>query len=171
MHPMRRLITITEGRTDFRSDPETENPIAKLLQTLQHGPLRPGTTPFGLRHFLALAAKGWATVDGGIRDRNSVWSITDAGAQALAAHEGVLKEDGLVVQGVNTTVDVAPGEISRQAAKFGNQTDANGLPPLVYEDDEMKGGKKSPLSNKMRREKKAPAQNQLWFKELFSKKK
>ena len=29
-------------------------------------------------------------------------------------------EDGVIVPGVNTTVDVKPGETERQAAKFGN---------------------------------------------------
>lgn len=37
---------------------------------------------------------------------------------------------GKTVKGVNTTVDVQPGEIARQAAKFGNKVDANGLPPV-----------------------------------------
>lgn len=31
-----------------------------------------------------------------------------------------VKEDGVIVPGVNTTVDVKPGETERQAAKFGN---------------------------------------------------
>lgn len=37
---------------------------------------------------------------------------------------------GKIVKGVNTTVDVQPGEITRQAGKFGNKVDANGLPPV-----------------------------------------
>lgn len=37
---------------------------------------------------------------------------------------------GKTVKCVNTTVDVQPGEIARQAAKFGNKVDANGLPPV-----------------------------------------
>lgn len=37
---------------------------------------------------------------------------------------------GKIVKGVNTTVDVQPGEIARQAAKFGNKVDGNGLPPI-----------------------------------------
>ena len=32
----------------------------------------------------------------------------------------IIKEDGVIVPGVNTTVDVKPGETERQAAKFGN---------------------------------------------------
>jgi hypothetical protein len=42
-----------------------------------------------------------------------------------------LNEDGQVVQGVNTTCDVKPGEIARQAAKFGNKLKADGTPPLI----------------------------------------
>lgn len=32
----------------------------------------------------------------------------------------IINEDGVIVPGVNTTVDVKPGETERQAAKFGN---------------------------------------------------
>jgi len=39
-------------------------------------------------------------------------------------------EDGKIVQGVNTTVDVKPGETERQAAKFGNKMTKNG-PPIL----------------------------------------
>ena len=34
----------------------------------------------------------------------------------------IINEDGVIVPGVNTTVDVKPGETERQAAKFGNGT-------------------------------------------------
>lgn len=40
-----------------------------------------------------------------------------------------LLEFGKIVKNVNTTVDVQPGEIRRQAAKFGNKLDKNGHPP------------------------------------------
>ena len=40
-----------------------------------------------------------------------------------------LQEDGRIVKGVNTTVDVAPNEIKTQAAKFGNTVDKDGVPP------------------------------------------
>jgi hypothetical protein len=36
---------------------------------------------------------------------------------------------GKVVKNVNTTCDVQPGEIARQAAKFGNIVSDQGLPP------------------------------------------
>ena len=39
-------------------------------------------------------------------------------------------EDGKIVPGVNTTVDVKPGETERQAAKFGNKLSKSG-PPLL----------------------------------------
>ena len=43
----------------------------------------------------------------------------------------VLKEDGRIVKGVNTTVDVDTNEITRQAAKFGNKVDKDGRPPTL----------------------------------------
>ena len=46
-----------------------------------------------------------------------------------------LLEFGKIVKNVNTTIDVQPGEIQRQAAKFGNNLDANGNPPT------FKGGR------------------------------
>jgi hypothetical protein len=42
-----------------------------------------------------------------------------------------LFEDGRIVKGVNTTVDVGPNEIKRQAAKFGNTVDKDGRPPTL----------------------------------------
>jgi Cu-Zn family superoxide dismutase len=42
-----------------------------------------------------------------------------------------LFEDGRIVKGVNTTVDVGPDEIKRQAAKFGNTVDKDGRPPTL----------------------------------------
>lgn len=43
----------------------------------------------------------------------------------------ILKEDGRIVKGVNTTVDVDVNEIPRQAAKFGNKVDKDGRPPTL----------------------------------------
>ena len=40
-------------------------------------------------------------------------------------------EDGRIVKGVNTTVDVGPNEIKTQAAKFGNTVDKDGRPPTL----------------------------------------
>lgn len=42
-----------------------------------------------------------------------------------------LIEDGRIVKGVNTTVDVGPDEIKTQAAKFGNRVDRDGRPPTL----------------------------------------
>ena len=39
---------------------------------------------------------------------------------------------GKIVKGVNTTVDVKPGETKRQAAKFGNKIDSQGRPPELH---------------------------------------
>jgi hypothetical protein len=42
-----------------------------------------------------------------------------------------LFEDGRIVKGVNTTVDVSTDEIKTQAAKFGNTVDKDGKPPTL----------------------------------------
>ena len=42
-----------------------------------------------------------------------------------------LFEDGRIVKGVNTTVDVGPDEIRTQAAKFGFKVDKDGHPPTL----------------------------------------
>lgn len=47
------------------------------------------------------------------------WGLSEAGV-------------GKIVKGVNTTVDVQPGETQRQAAKFGNQVDSEGRPPEIH---------------------------------------
>lgn len=47
----------------------------------------------------------------------------------LYSSRDALKEEGKIVPGVNTTVDVQPGETQRQAAKMGFELDANGCPP------------------------------------------
>lgn len=44
------------------------------------------------------------------------------------AEKPSIKEDGRIVKGVNTTVDVGVDEIKRQAAKFGNRVDRDGRP-------------------------------------------
>jgi len=40
-------------------------------------------------------------------------------------------EDGRIVKGVNTTVDVGTNEIPKQARKFGNSVDKDGKPPTL----------------------------------------
>ena len=45
----------------------------------------------------------------------------------MRIHE-LLTEDGKIVKGVNTTVDVAPDEIVKQAIKFGNKVNVTGTP-------------------------------------------
>ncbi len=40
-------------------------------------------------------------------------------------------EDGRIVKGVNTTVDVGTDEIKKQAAKFGNTVTKDGVPPTL----------------------------------------
>ena len=40
----------------------------------------------------------------------------------------LLTEDGKIVKGVNTTVDVGTDEIVKQAIKFGNKVNVTGVP-------------------------------------------
>ena len=56
-----------------------------------------------------------------------------------------LSEDGRIVKGVNTTVDVAPNEIKTQAAKFGNTVDKDGKPPTLSK--KVKGNSTNVLFN------------------------
>jgi len=48
------------------------------------------------------------------------------------------KEDGRIVKGVNTTADVGPNEIKKQAAKLGFKVDKDGRPPVHSK--KVKGG-------------------------------
>ena len=54
-------------------------------------------------------------------------SLQEDGLYAKLVEAGV----GKIVKGVNTTVDVQPGETQRQAAKFGNKVDSEGRPPEI----------------------------------------
>ena len=53
---------------------------------------------------------------------------------------GILGEAGVgrIVKGVNTTPDVGPGEIKRQAAKLGMTTDVDGRPPIASTNGKVK---------------------------------
>jgi hypothetical protein len=57
----------------------------------------------------------------------------------------ILNEDGRIVKGVNTTVDVGPNEIKTQAAKFGNSVDKDGQPPTLSK--KVKGSSTNVLYN------------------------
>ena len=52
---------------------------------------------------------------------------------------------GRVIKGVNTTVDVGPNEIKKQAAKFGNTVDKDGVPPTLSK--KVKGSNTNVLFN------------------------
>lgn len=58
--------------------------------------------------------------------------------------EIINENGGKIVKGVNTTPDVRPGEIARQAAKFGNVVDKNGLPPIWTGLGHQTGAKDTP---------------------------
>jgi 5'(3')-deoxyribonucleotidase len=46
-------------------------------------------------------------------------------------YKDLLSEDGRIVKGVNTTVDVGVGQIPIEARKFGNSVDKDGRPPTL----------------------------------------
>jgi 5'(3')-deoxyribonucleotidase len=56
-----------------------------------------------------------------------------------------IKEDGRIVKGVNTTVDVGTDGIKKQAAKFGNTVDKDGRPPTLSK--KVKGSSTNVLFN------------------------
>ena len=56
-----------------------------------------------------------------------------------------ITEYGRIVKGVNTTADVSPNEISKQAKKFGNTVDKDGRPPTLSK--KVKGSKTNVLFN------------------------
>lgn len=51
--------------------------------------------------------------------------------------ETKMNEDGRIVKGINTTVDVGPNEIKIQSAKFGNRVDKDGNPPSLRTDGKV----------------------------------
>lgn len=57
----------------------------------------------------------------------------------------LLKEDGRIVKGVNTTVDVSTDEIKTQAKKFGFDVDKDGRPPVLKKQE--RGSSTNVLSN------------------------
>jgi hypothetical protein len=83
----------------------------------------------------------------------------------MAICEGVIQEDGRVVQGVNTTCDVSTDEIKTQAAKFGNHVDRDGVPIYTLSEDEELDESDSPVPIDNRPE------MEDRFKALFSKSK
>ena len=56
--------------------------------------------------------------------------LIDVGIATLGRKESVKETGGVgkVVPGINTSVDVGPNEIKKQAAKFGNDVDKDGVP-------------------------------------------
>ena len=56
--------------------------------------------------------------------------LLDVGIATLGRKESVKETGGVgkIVPGINTTIDVGPNEIKKQAAKFGNAVDKDGVP-------------------------------------------
>jgi len=60
-------------------------------------------------------------------------------------YKDLLSEDGRIVKGVNTTVDVGVGQIPIEARKFGNTVDKDGRPPTLSK--KVKGSSTNVLFN------------------------
>lgn len=76
--------------------------------------------------------------------------------------EKTIKEDGRIVPGVNTTVDVKPGETERQAAKFGNKLSKSG-PPLLMAETRYTAKEWAILEGGHSLEESAPVVPRKWF--------
>lgn len=85
----------------------------------------------GLHHSLGYYAQGVANTIQGADWRNLVTLyIKHYGDQAVVT-EADLNENGIITS-QNTTDDVKPGEIQRQAKKLGMSIDSKGSPPLLH---------------------------------------
>ena len=73
-------------------------------------------------------------MDGSIRAFMDI--IENLRVSEKADENSALREDGRIVKGVNTTVDVDTDQTAKEAAKFGNSVDSGGVPPLIREDSE-----------------------------------
>ena len=74
----------------------------------------------------------WPDITGDTDPKNKYYK------EAKLNHNKSVKEDGRIVKGVNTTVDVGPEEIKKQSAKFGNRVDKDGFPPFLRTDGKVK---------------------------------
>lgn len=93
-----------------------------------------------------------------------------------------LGEDGRIVRGVNTTVDVDTDEIRKQSAKFGFDVTPGGVPPLMSKDSvvdpermkrvshDVKRGKPSPLPTDGKTQAKKAKGQPKWFSSLLAQK-
>ena len=59
----------------------------------------------------------------------------------------LFENGGLIVPGVNTTADVGPDEIKKQAAKFGNKVDKQGKPAHTFHSKAHKNTNPNTLFN------------------------
>jgi len=74
----------------------------------------------------------WPDVTGDTDPKNPYYK------ESKSNNKNPVYEDGRIVKGVNTTVDVSPNEIKTQSAKFGNRVDNNGFPPFLRTDGKIK---------------------------------
>ena len=107
---------------------------AGLRKTTACSVIMPVTDASKPKHAKALATKHKYRMDGSIRAFMDI--IENLRVSEKADEDSALKEDGRIVKGVNTTVDVDTDQTAKEAAKFGNSVDSGGVPPLIREDSE-----------------------------------
>jgi hypothetical protein len=76
-------------------------------------------------YYVAKIASGWKSVE---RSALNDYYLENYESAFITESGGV----GKVVPGVNTTIDVGPDEIKKQAKKFGNAVDKDGLPKNTF---------------------------------------
>ena len=76
-------------------------------------------------YYVAKIASGWQSVE---RSALNDYYLENYESAFITESGGV----GKVVPGVNTTIDVGPDEIKKQAKKFGNAVDKDGLPKNTF---------------------------------------
>jgi hypothetical protein len=136
-----KAVTIRSAKDINNTDAADPDSFASLDKTKQGralDQLKSGTVEMPI---VAVYSDGWKELVGGntrltaMMAQNgeaTVWVFKVPDEVAELAEK--LKEDGRIVKGVNTTVDVGLDEIKRQAAKFGNTVDKNGFPPFLRTD-------------------------------------
>ncbi len=136
-----KAVTIYSAKDINNTDaaePNSFKRLDKIKQVRALDQLKSGTVEMPI---VAVYSDGWKELIGGntrltammTQNREAtIWmfSVPDEITEAL-------KEDGRIVKGVNTTVDIDVNEIPRQAKKFRNKVDINGFPPFLRTDGKV----------------------------------
>jgi hypothetical protein len=139
-----KAVTIRSAKDINNTDAADPNSFAsldKVKQSRALGQLKSGIVEMPI---VAVYSDGWKELVGGNtrltailaqNDKATVWMFSVPDEVAELAEK--LKEDGRIVKGVNTTVDVGTDEIKKQSAKFGNTVNKDGYPPFLRTDGKV----------------------------------